>query len=115
MPQDVRDYVSAHGLPQTDFPSLEAAIPDTDVLYVTRIQRERFSDQRAYDQACENYVVNHHSMHQAKGKMAVLHPLPRVFEISPDFDQDARAAYFRQAENGLYVRMALLAMVLGKC
>ena len=54
-------------------------------------------------------------MHHAKARMAVLHPLPRVFEISPDFDSDPRAAYFRQAENGVYVRMALLAMVLGKC
>ena len=54
-------------------------------------------------------------MHHAKSRMAVLHPLPRVFEISTDFDSDPRAAYFRQAENGLYVRMALLAMVLGKC
>ena len=55
------------------------------------------------------------SMHRAKSQMAVLHPLPRVFEISEDFDSDPRAAYFRQAENGIYVRMALLAMVLGKC
>ena len=54
-------------------------------------------------------------MHHAKARMAVLHPLPRVFEISQDFDSDPRAAYFRQAENGVYVRMALLAMVLGKC
>ena len=115
MPNDVRDYVSSRGLIQTDFASLEQAIPDTDVLYVTRIQRERFQDKSAYEDACKNYVVNNRTMRYAKDKMAVLHPLPRVFEISPDFDQDSRAAYFRQAENGLYVRMALLAMVLGKC
>ena len=60
-----------------------------------------------------NFVFS--SMHHAKSHMAVLHPLPRVFEISEDFDSDPRAAYFRQAENGIYVRMALLAMVLGKC
>ena len=60
-------------------------------------------------------VLSNFSMHHAKSRMAVLHPLPRVFEISTDFDSDPRAAYFRQAENGLYVRMALLAMVLGKC
>jgi len=68
-----------------------------------------------YEAACRDYVVNDHTMSKAKGNLAVLHPLPRIFEISPEFDADPRAAYFRQAENGLYVRMALLAMVLGKC
>lgn len=63
----------------------------------------------------ENNRRSFFSMHRAKSQMAVLHPLPRVFEISEDFDSDPRAAYFRQAENGIYVRMALLAMVLGKC
>ena len=85
------------------------------MLYATRIQRERFSDAAEYDRACADYLVDVKTMSRAKSKMAVLHPLPRVFEISPDFDSDPRAAYFRQAENGLYVRMALLAMVLGKC
>ena len=60
-------------------------------------------------------TISYFSMHHAKARMAVLHPLPRVDELSPDFDSDPRAAYFRQAENGVYVRMALLAMVLGKC
>lgn len=115
MPKNVRDYVKAAGVPQTDFESLEKAIQDTDVLYVTRIQKERFESESDYEIACQNYIVNDKTMHHAKEKMAVLHPLPRVFEISPEFDNDTRAAYFRQAENGLYVRMALLAMVLGKC
>lgn len=66
-------------------------------------------------QACGLYVVTPELMTRAKSKMVVLHPLPRVFEISPEFDTDSRAAYFRQAEYGLYVRMALLAMVHGKC
>jgi carbamoyl-phosphate synthase/aspartate carbamoyltransferase/dihydroorotase len=60
-------------------------------------------------------VVTPQLMTRAKNKMRVMHPLPRVFEISPEFDNDPRAAYFRQAENGMYVRMALLAMVLGRC
>lgn len=66
-------------------------------------------------QACGHYVVTPMLMTRAKSKMIVMHPLPRVFEISPEFDNDPRAAYFRQAENGVYVRMALLAMVLGRC
>jgi aspartate carbamoyltransferase catalytic subunit len=78
-----------------------------------RIQEERFESEQDYRKACENYVINDKTMHRAKPGMRVLHPLPRKFEISTDFDTDERAAYFRQAENGLYVRMALLAMVLG--
>ncbi len=78
-----------------------------------RIQEERFESEDCYRRACENYVINDKTMHRAKPGMRVLHPLPRKFEISPEFDTDERAAYFRQAENGLYVRMALLAMVLG--
>lgn len=66
-------------------------------------------------QACGHFVVTPQLMTRAKRKMVVLHPLPRVFEISPEFDTDPRAAYFRQAECGMFVRMALLAMVLGKC
>jgi carbamoyl-phosphate synthase/aspartate carbamoyltransferase/dihydroorotase len=82
-------------------------------LLLCRIQEERFESEDSYRRACENYVINDKTMHRAKPGMRVLHPLPRKFEISPEFDTDERAAYFRQAENGLYVRMALLAMVLG--
>ena len=114
MPQEVRDFVSARGLKQWDYDNLEYAIKDTDVLYVTRIQRERFDSEDEYRKACQDYVVNDKVMHHAQANIRVLHPLPRVFEISKEFDSDPRAAYFRQAENGLYVRMALLAMVLGK-
>ena len=83
------------------------------VLCVCRIQEERFESESLYRKACENYVINDKTMHRAKPGMRVLHPLPRKFEISTEFDTDERAAYFRQAENGLYVRMALLTMVLG--
>lgn len=67
-----------------------------------------------FSQACGRFIVTPKLMTRAKRKMVVLHPLPRVFEISPDFDSDPRAAYFRQAESGMYIRMALLAMILGK-
>lgn len=114
MPDHVVKYVSERGIPQEKFSTLEDALPDTDVLYMTRIQRERFATQAEYRQVCGHFVITPQLMSRAKRKMVVMHPLPRVFEISPEFDTDPRAAYFRQAENGVYVRMALLAMVLGR-
>jgi aspartate carbamoyltransferase catalytic subunit len=84
------------------------------VLYVTRVQKERFEDPADYEKVKGAYVIDPAIMKAAKKEMIVMHPLPRVGEISVDFDDDPRAAYFRQMEYGLYVRMALLAMVLGK-
>ncbi|XP_054016836.1 CAD protein [Hylaeus anthracinus] len=112
MPEHVVKYVSKREIPQTKFSSLEDALPDTDVLYMTRIQKERFANPQEYRQVCGHFVITPQLMSRAKRKMIVMHPLPRVFEISPAFDMDPRAAYFRQAENGVYVRMALLEMVL---
>nr|XP_034178340.1 CAD protein [Osmia lignaria] len=114
MPDHVVKYVSERGIPQEKFNTLEEALPDTDVLYMTRIQKERFATQAEYRQVCGHFVITPQLMSRAKRKMVVMHPLPRVFEISTEFDTDPRAAYFRQAENGVYVRMALLAMVLGR-
>ncbi|CAL7950785.1 unnamed protein product [Xylocopa violacea] len=114
MPDHVVKYVSERGIPQEKFTTLEDALPDTDVLYMTRIQKERFATQEEYRQVCGHFVITPQLMSRAKRKMVVMHPLPRVFEIIPEFDTDPRAAYFRQAENGVYVRMALLAMVLGR-
>ncbi|XP_045107647.1 CAD protein-like isoform X4 [Portunus trituberculatus] len=115
MPDHIMQYATAHGIHQEEFSSLEAALPDTDVLYMTRIQKERFGTLEDYERACGHFIVTPHLMTRAKRRMIVLHPLPRNQEISPEFDTDPRAAYFRQAEGGMYVRMALLAMVLGKC
>ena len=114
MPKEVMDEVAAKGVPQTEYSSLETILPETDVLYVTRVQKERFEDPADYEKVKGAYVIDPGIMKAAKREMAVLHPLPRVTEISMDFDDDPRAAYFRQMEYGLYVRMALLAMVLGK-
>ncbi|ENN80902.1 hypothetical protein YQE_02690, partial [Dendroctonus ponderosae] len=115
MPNNITKFVAGKGIHQQEFDTLEEVLPDTDVLYVTRIQRERFESQEEYDKACGHFVVTPQLMTRAKRRMVVMHPLPRVFEISPEFDSDPRAAYFRQTECGMYVRMALLAMVLGKC
>jgi aspartate carbamoyltransferase catalytic subunit len=114
MPREVMDEVGARGIPQAEFSSLTEVLPETDVLYVTRVQKERFEDPADYEKVKGAYVIDPEIMKAAKQQMIVMHPLPRVGEISPDFDEDPRAAYFRQMEYGLYVRMALLAMVLGK-
>jgi len=106
--------VGVKGILQAEFDSLEKVLPETDVLYVTRVQKERFENPAEYETVKGAFVINPEIMQAAKKEMIVMHPLPRVGEISPDFDDDPRAAYFRQMEYGLYVRMALLAMVLGK-
>jgi carbamoyl-phosphate synthase/aspartate carbamoyltransferase/dihydroorotase len=114
MPKEVMDEVEAKDIPQSVCDSLEGCLPETDVLYVTRVQKERFEDPAEYQKVAGSFVIDPEVMKAAKKEMIVMHPLPRVGEISPDFDDDPRAAYFRQMEYGLYVRMALLAMVLGK-
>jgi aspartate carbamoyltransferase catalytic subunit len=81
---------------------------------VTRVQKERFADVAAYDAVKDAFVVDAAVLARAKVKMIVMHPFPRVNEIHPEIDSDPRAAYFRQIEYGLYVRMAILAMVLGR-
>ncbi len=100
------------GIPYTEVSSLEEAMPDLDVLYMTRIQRERFDDPREYERLKDSYVLDTEKMKLAKEKMCVLHPLPRVNEISVRVDDDPRAAYFRQALNGKYMRMALILKLL---
>jgi aspartate carbamoyltransferase len=113
MPQEVKDEMSAKGMEQQEC-TLEDVLPQSDVLYVTRVQKERFEDPAVYEKVKGAYVIDAATMKAAKAHMIVMHPLPRVTEISMDFDEDPRAAYFRQMEYGLYVRMALLAIVLGK-
>ncbi len=113
MPSEIIAEINEKGIPQAEHTSLDACLPETDVLYVTRIQKERFEDSKEYEQVKGAYVISAQTLEAAKENMIVMHPLPRVGEISMDVDDDPRAAYFRQMEYGLYVRMALLAMVLG--
>ena len=101
-------------MPYEEVTSLEEAMPKLDVLYMTRIQRERFSDPDAYARLKNSYVLDTDKMKLAKEHMCVLHPLPRVNEISVAVDDDPRAAYFRQALNGKYMRMALILMLLNE-
>ncbi|MBI3160815.1 MAG: aspartate carbamoyltransferase [Chloroflexi bacterium] len=114
MPPEILAEVGAQDIPQTETRRLEDVLAATDVLYVTRVQKERFEDLADYEKVRGLYVITPETLAQAKERMILMHPLPRVGEISMEVDDDPRAAYFRQMEYGLYIRMALLAMVLGK-
>ncbi|MBE9475370.1 MAG: aspartate carbamoyltransferase [Chloroflexi bacterium] len=114
IPSEIIDEVDSKGIPQAEFTSLEPVMPMTDVLYVTRVQKERFEKLSDYELVKLAFTITLETLTIAKERMIIMHPLPRVGEISMEVDNDPRAAYFRQMEYGLYVRMALLAMVLGK-
>ncbi|KIM31363.1 hypothetical protein M408DRAFT_64583 [Serendipita vermifera MAFF 305830] len=114
MPDSIINTVRRAGVNVTVCESLEDVLKDTDVLYVTRVQKERFATEEEWQAVASSYVVNHAVLARAKPDMIVMHPLPRVNEIDPEVDFDARrAVYFRQMRYGLFVRMALLASVLG--
>jgi len=114
MPVDIVTRLKARGVSVTETESLADAIRTSDVLYMTRIQRERFEDPAEYDRLKDAYVLTRSMLAGAKGGLTVMHPLPRVNEIAIDVDDYAGAAYFRQAANGLPIRMALLALVTGR-
>ena len=113
LPNYVRyNTLEKHQIPYEVSTSLEESLPKLDVLYMTRIQQERFDDLDEYNRLKDSYVLNTEKMKLAKENMCVLHPLPRVNEISVAVDDDPRAAYFRQALNGKYMRMALILKLL---
>ena len=113
LPDYIKEEVlDKHNMTYSEVTSLEDAIPQLDVLYMTRIQRERFDSMETYERLKDSYVLTAEKMEAAKPDMRVLHPLPRVNEISVKVDDDPRAAYFRQALNGKYMRMALILKLL---
>lgn len=113
IPGSVRfNTLEKHHIPYEEVTSLEEAMPQLDILYMTRIQRERFADVDEYERLKNSYILDTEKMKLAKEKMCVLHPLPRVNEISVKVDEDPRAAYFRQALNGKFMRMALILKLL---
>jgi aspartate carbamoyltransferase catalytic subunit len=114
MPEAVTRDVRAQGIPVEETTDLRAALAQADVVYMTRIQRERFEDLAQYERLKGSYILNRKLVEQGKAGLTVMHPLPRVDEIAEDVDSLPGAAYFRQAHNGVYLRMALLAMVMGK-
>ena len=106
------DVLKANNIPYTEVERLEDAMPELDVLYMTRVQKERFFNEEDYIRLKDFYILTKDKMDIAKKDMLVLHPLPRVNEISVEVDDDPRAAYFRQAQYGVYVRMALILTLL---
>ena len=115
MKDDILSHLRERGVEYEEESSLERVLAEADVVYQTRIQKERFGDRIAdYEQCRDLYIISRKSLGLMKRDAIIMHPLPRVNEIAPDVDDDPRAAYFRQAENGLYVRMALLSMVLNQ-
>jgi aspartate carbamoyltransferase catalytic subunit len=114
VPSYIRDdTLKAAGAPFKEVERLEDAIGELDILYMTRVQRERFFNEEDYLRMKDFYVLNKDKMELAKDDMLVLHPLPRVNEISVEVDSDPRAAYFTQAKKGVYIRMALIVTLLG--
>jgi aspartate carbamoyltransferase len=114
MPNEIITELNGQGVSQTEHRELGDLLTETDVLYVTRVQKERFTDLNEYDSVKGAFVITPETMKSAKDQMVLMHPLPRVGEISNEVDSDPRAAYFRQVRYGMFVRMALLALVLGK-
>lgn len=113
MKDDIKDYLRRYGVSFEETEDLYAVASQVDVIYQTRIQRERFGDRTGdYEQARGKYIIDRSILNCMREHAIIMHPLPRVDEIVPEVDSDPRAAYFRQAHNGLYVRMALLKMIL---
>ena len=108
----IKDIINENNMEYVETADLEKAIPQLDVLYMTRIQRERFDSSEAYERLKDSYILKRSKLENAKKDMCILHPLPRVNEISVDVDDDERACYFEQALNGKYMRMALILKLL---
>ncbi len=109
----ISEVLDARGIPYVETRDLEKSLPELDILYMTRVQRERFFNEEDYIRLKNSYVLTRAKLAAAPADMAVLHPLPRVNEITLDVDDDPRAAYFEQAQNGVYMRMALIMTLLG--
>src|SRR5438874_634810 len=112
MREDLKAHLDEHRLPWVETQDLDAVLPEVDVVYMTRIQKERFTDPETYNAVKGVYRIDRRSMALMRKYAILMHPLPRVDEIAPEVDEDPRAAYFRQARNGLHVRMALLDRLL---
>lgn len=110
---EVKDHLNMLNIRFDEGTELREVLPEVDVLYVTRIQRERFSDLREYEAVKDSYVINARVLEGAKSSLTVLHPLPRVNELALDVDSMRVAKYFEQARLGMYVRMALLELIFG--
>ena len=114
LPRYVKEqYIKEKNIPYTQSASLEEVMPELDVLYMTRVQKERFFNEEDYLRLKDSYILTPDKLANAKKDLCILHPLPRVNEISVAVDDDPRACYFKQAQNGRYIRMALIMKLLG--
>ena len=113
VPDYVREAMKEKNIPFTETTDLEGAMPSLDILYMTRVQRERFFNEEDYLRLKDSYILTADKLNSAKQNLSVLHPLPRVNEISVAIDDDPRACYFKQVLNGKYMRMALILKLLG--
>ena len=114
LPRYVKEqYIKSNNIPYTQSTSLEAVMPELDILYMTRVQKERFFNEEDYLRLKDSYILTPEKLENAKEDLRILHPLPRVNEISVAVDEDPRACYFKQAQNGRYIRMALIMKLLG--
>ena len=108
-----KDILKKNNIPYVQTTDLEGAMPELDILYMTRVQRERFFNEADYLRLKDSYILTPEKLKNAKPDLAIMHPLPRVNEISVSIDNDSRACYFKQVLNGKYMRMALILMLLG--
>jgi aspartate carbamoyltransferase catalytic subunit len=113
LPSYIKRHIKERKLKYLQYTELNEAIPQSDILYMTRVQKERFSDPIEYEKVKNAYILRNAMLGEAKENMKVLHPLPRVNEINEDVDSNSKAYYFQQAQNGVYVRQALLTSILG--
>jgi len=113
LPSIVKDSIKSNNLEYHQYTELEDVIPTADIVYMTRIQRERFSDPMEYEKVKNSYILKNKMLANSKPNLKILHPLPRVNEINEDVDSNPKAYYFEQALNGVYVREALMASILG--
>ena len=114
LPRYVKEqYIKSKNIPYTQSTSLEEVMPELDILYMTRVQKERFFNEEDYLRLKDSYILTPEKLANAKEDLRILHPLPRVNEISVAVDNDPRACYFKQAQNGRYIRMALILKLLG--
>ena len=113
MPEEYKLFLREKGISYTETSRIEDAIKEADIVYMTRVQRERFSDPMEYERVKHVYVLKNSMLKDTKENMRILHPLPRVGEIAEDVDANPKAYYFQQTENGVYTRMAIISYLLG--
>jgi aspartate carbamoyltransferase catalytic subunit len=113
IPQEYKLFLDQHGLKYYELTDFKESISEADILYVTRVQKERFSDPIEYEKTKNAYVLRNRMLQNTRTNLRILHPLPRVNEIDTDVDDNEKAYYFAQALNGVYTRQAILSLIMG--